>query len=133
MIAGFDHVAIPIRAVDSMLVFYRNLGFKISDNYGPSVYSVHFNENKINFHAPELWQSEKFSLRGPTAQPGCGDFCFVWNDTEQALSDMLKKANAEIVEGPVDRKGGRDGGRAGGTSIYIRDPDSNLLEFIIYS
>ena len=133
MIAGFDHVAIPIRAVDSMLEFYRNLGFKISDYYGPSVYSVHFNENKINFHTPELWQSEKFSLRGPTAQPGCGDFCFVWNDTEQALSDMLNKANAEIVEGPVDRKGGRDGGRASGTSVYIRDPDSNLLEFIIYS
>ncbi len=133
MIEGFDHVAIPIRAVDSMLEFYRNLGFKISDNYGPSVYSVHFNENKINFHTPELWQSEKFSLRGPTAQPGCGDFCFVWNDTEQALSDMLKKANAVIVKGPVDRKGGRDGGRAGGKSIYIRDPDSNLLEFIIYS
>ncbi len=133
MIAGFDHAAIPIRAVDSMLEFYRKLGFKISDNYGPLVYSVHFNENKINFHTPELWQSEKFSLRGPTAQPGCGDFCFVWNDTEPALSDMLKKANAKIVAGPVDRKGGRNGGRAIGTSIYIRDPDSNLLEFIIYS
>ena len=92
MIAGFDHAAIPIRAVDSMLEFYRKLGFKISDNYGPLVYSVHFNENKINFHTPELWQSEKFSLRGPTAQPGCGDFCFVWNDTEQALSDYVKKS-----------------------------------------
>ena len=45
---------------------------------------------------------------------------------------MLNQAETEIVEGPVERIGGRDGGRAKGTSLYVRDPDSNLLEFIIY-
>ncbi len=46
---------------------------------------------------------------------------------------MLHEAGAKIVEGPIERIGGRDNGHAKGTSTYVRDPDSNLLEFIIYS
>jgi hypothetical protein len=46
---------------------------------------------------------------------------------------MLDQADAKIVEGPIERIGGRDNGRAKGTSTYVRDPDTNLLEFIIYS
>ena len=43
--------------------------------------------------------------------------------------DLLEKAAASIEEGPVARHGGR---RAEGTSVYVRDPDGNLLEFMIY-
>jgi len=46
---------------------------------------------------------------------------------------MFHEAGAKIVEGPIERIGGRDNGRAKGTSMYVRDPDTNLLEFIIYS
>ena len=45
----------------------------------------------------------------------------------------MQRAGAPIEEGPVERIGGRDGGRAKGTSIYTRDPDHNLLEFIVYA
>ena len=71
-------------------------------------------------------------MRGPTAQPGCGDFCFVWGDTEAALHQLLGQLKADIEEGPVERVGGRNGGRDSGTSVYIRDPDENLLEFMVY-
>ena len=132
MIKSFDHVAIPIRKVDEMLTFYTALGFGVSDDFGKRLYSVHFGDNKINFHTPAIWESAKFSLRGPSAQPGCGDFCFVWADTEQVLHELLVKLNVEIEEGPIERIGGRNGGADKGTSVYIRDPDSNLLEFIVY-
>jgi catechol 2,3-dioxygenase-like lactoylglutathione lyase family enzyme len=65
--------------------------------------------------------------------PGCGDFCFVWEGSVESLRTTLDQAGAKIIEGPIERQGGRDGGRAKGTSLYVRDPDSNLLEFIIYS
>ena len=130
-IRSFDHVAIPIQNTDAMLAFYRALGFGV--NKRESFYSVHFGDQKINFHAPERWQSGIFTLRGPTAVPGCGDFCFVWEGSVESLRDMLNQAGATIIEGPVERIGGRHGGRAKGTSIYLRDPDSNLLEFIVYS
>ncbi|OUS10961.1 hypothetical protein A9Q90_00185 [Gammaproteobacteria bacterium 54_18_T64] len=128
MIKAFDHVAIPIQKVDEMITFYRALGCKVGDDFGKRLYSVNFGDNKINFHTPALWQSDRFSLRGPAAQPGCGDFCFVWGDSETALHDLLAQLKAEVEEGPVARVGGR----SGGSSVYIRDPDQNLLEFIVY-
>ncbi len=132
MIKGFDHVAIPMADVEAMLDFYRGLGFGISDDYGGRVYSVQCGDNKINLHSPVLWQTEKFTLRGPSARPGCGDFCFVWTGAEADLHRTLAKVGAEIEVGPVERVGGRNGGRDSGVSVYTRDPDRNLLEFIIY-
>ena len=137
-VIAFDHIAIPTAHPEEMLRFYRALGFTApapedwrAEN--TPFFSIQFGENKINVHAPELWQTEKFTLRGRTARPGCGDFCFVWSGTLAELQAKLDQAGAVIEEGPVQRIGGRDGGHAQGTSIYTRDPDNNLLEFIVYA
>ena len=130
-IRSFDHVAIPIQNTEAMLSFYRALGFGVKER--EQSYSVHFGDNKINFHGPERWQSGKFTLRGPTAIPGCGDFCFVWDSSVESLQAMLNQAGAKIIAGPIERIGGRNNGSAKATSFYLRDPDSNLLEFMIYS
>ena len=45
---------------------------------------------------------------------------------------MLRDAGCEITFGPVQQRGGADGGQRRGTSIYTRDPDGNLLEFMTY-
>jgi catechol 2,3-dioxygenase-like lactoylglutathione lyase family enzyme len=136
-VAGFDHVAIPTGRPDEMLRFYRAMGFTVPtpDEWrasGARVFSIQFGDNKINVHAPELWKSASFTLRGPTALPGCGDFCFVWAGTPAQLDAALERAGARIEEGPVRRIGGRDAGRSEGSSVYTRDPDGNLLEFIVY-
>ncbi len=129
-IRSFDHVAVPMRNTDAMVQFYRALGFGVME--GPRICSVHFGDNKINFHRPVAWQDASFTLRAPAAVPPCGDFCFVWDGTVAALHATLERAGAVVIEGPVPRTGGRDGGTGNGTSHYIRDPDDNLLEFIIY-
>lgn len=128
-IQGFDHVAIPIENVDDVLTFYRSIGFVIDDSLAPRLYSALLAEQKINFHGPTLWRDTRFTLKGPTAQPGCGDFCFVWTEALTTLQALLAKLNIQIIEGPV----ARSGGRAEGTSVYVRDPDGNLIEFICYS
>jgi catechol 2,3-dioxygenase-like lactoylglutathione lyase family enzyme len=130
-IRAFDHVAIPVQKVEEMLAFYRALGFRVSGQ--PPFYAANLGDQKINFHAPVAWQSERFTLRGPAAQPGCGDFCFVWDGSLEALKTLLSQVGAQIEEGPVERVGGRNSGQATGLSIYVRDPDSNLLEFIVYA
>ncbi len=130
MVSGFDHVAVPMRDSDAMVRFYRALGFQVKE--GTRICSVHFGDHKINFHRPALWQSDTFTLRASAAQPPCGDFCFVWDGSADALMARLDRAGAEVIEGPVKRQGGRDGGTATGTSWYVRDPDGNLLEFLIY-
>ena len=110
-IRSFDHVAIPIQNTAAMLTFYGALGFSIKQR--EHFYSVHFGDQKINFHAPERWQSGRFALRGPTAVPGCGDFCFVWEGSIEEARAMLDAAGAEVIEGPVQRDGGRSLDRVG--------------------
>ncbi len=126
-VRGFDHVALPMQNTEAMLKFYRGLGFQISEN--PQAVSVYIGDQMINFHRPMLWQRDTFTLRAPAAKPPCGDLCFVWDGTAEALKKMLDGAGARIIEGPVARQGGR---RAAASSVYVRDPDGNLLEFMIY-
>ena len=83
-VTGMDHVAIPAGDPEALLQFYRSLGFDIvheaewrSGEF--PAFAIACGDQKINVHDPKLWQNPKFDLRGPTAEPGCGDFCFVWD------------------------------------------------------
>jgi catechol 2,3-dioxygenase-like lactoylglutathione lyase family enzyme len=127
-VRGFDHVALPMQNTDAMMSFYRKLGFDVVENRAAC--SVYVGEQMINFHRPATWQNEAFTLRAPSAKPPCGDLCFVWDGTPESLRAMLDRAGAKVFEGPVARQGGR---KKAGSSLYVRDPDGNLLEFIIYS
>lgn len=127
-----DHVALPVHDMDAMVAFYAALGFRVDDSLAPELVSVCQGDMKLNLHSPSLWTSARFDLRGPTAAPGCGDLCLVWDGAEDDLVALLTAASAEVIEGPVERVGGRDAGSAVGTSRYVRDPEGNLLEFIIY-
>lgn len=127
-IRGFDHVALPMQNTEAMIAFYRRLGLQVNET--ANLCSVYIGNQMINFHRPSRWQDTSFTLRAPAALPPCGDLCFVWDGTPEALKGMLDKAGARTIEGPVERQGGR---RTAGSSVYIRDPDGNLLEFIIYA
>lgn len=127
-VSGFDHVAVPMQNTDAMVAFYRRLGFQISEN--ANAVSVYVGSQMINFHRPARWQDPAFTLRAPAARPPCGDFCFAWDGTAASLKTLLDTAGVKIELGPVERPGGR---RKTGSSTYVRDPDGNLLEFMIYS
>ena len=126
-VRGFDHVALPMQNTAAMLAFYRGLGFQVTSNARSC--SVYIGDQMINFHQPATWQDASFTLRAPAAKPPCGDLCFVWDGTAAALKTWLDRAGAKVIEGPVARQGGR---KKGASSVYVRDPDGNLLEFMIY-
>ena len=137
-VAGFDHVALPVEKTEEVIAFYKRLGFTIVDEERwragtRPVFALQCGEQKINVHPPAVWTRPEFTLRAPAARPGCGDFCFVWDGDLVGLQAMLEAAGAPVEEGPVPREGGRGGGRTVGTSLYTRDPDGNLLEFIVYA
>lgn len=126
-ILGFDHVAVPMRNTEAMLAFYRGLGLELNET--ANAVSVYVGNQMINFHRPTRWQDKTFTLRAPAAAPPCGDFCFVWEGTPASLKATLDRVGAKVEVGPVERAGGR---RTTGSSVYVRDPDGNLLEFMIY-
>jgi catechol 2,3-dioxygenase-like lactoylglutathione lyase family enzyme len=135
-ITGLDHVALPVQDPVATMTFYRALGFDVPDeskwrNERPQLW-IACGDQKLNVHAPTEWRDLAFTLRAPVALPGCGDLCFVWAGELDELLETLRGAGAAVEAGPVERTGGRDHGRARGTSVYTRDPDGNLLEFISY-
>lgn len=138
-VTGFDHAAIPTADAERLIAFYTSLGFGIDDEDGwragrRRVFAITFGDNKINVHPEDLvrFRGEPWYLRGPTAEPGCGDFCFVWEGGIDELLALLARAGVQPIEGPVPRIGGRGAGTGHGISVYVRDPDENLLEFISY-
>jgi len=138
-VAGFDHAAIPTADSERLIAFYKALGFGIDGEDAwragtMPVFAITFGDNKINVHPEALVEhrGEPWYLRGPAAEPGCGDFCFVWVGGLDALLATLAASGVEPIEGPVPRIGGRGAGTGQGVSVYVRDPDENLLEFISY-
>ncbi|NQZ98567.1 MAG: VOC family protein [Myxococcales bacterium] len=137
-IQGFDHVALPARNPEALITFYKRLGFPIlhEDEWRSGAYPLFAVQvgahAKINFHSPKLWQDPNFDAKGPTAQPGCGDLCFVFDGTIDEAVELIEKAGAEIAYGPIDQPGGGEAGSRLGTSVYTRDPDENLIEFMTY-
>ena len=130
---SIDHIAMPTANAERLLSFYKKLGFPINDEEEwrsgtARFYSIQIGESKINVH-PERFMA---NLRGPTAVPGCTDICFVWEGTVEECQEMLAEAGVDVIQGPVARKGGRQRGAAPSLSLYARDPDGNLLEWMIY-
>ena len=84
-----------------------------------------FGEQQLNVHLPG-------STPEPVAQvrvaPGNSDLCFVWNGPIDGALAHLRDRGVHVELGPV----ARTGARGEGTSVYFRDPDGSLLEFISY-
>lgn len=130
---GFDHIAMPTADAERLIAFYQRLGFTINDLAAwrageVGIFSIQVGDSKINVH-PEGYTA---TLRGPTAVPGCADLCFVWDGTAEECQQMLADAGVEVIRGPGPRKGARAGGGLPAVSLYARDPDQNLLEWMIY-
>ena len=100
-VSGFDHVAVPMQNTDGMIRFYRALGMVV--NEGAQICSVHFGDNKINLHRPEMWRREEFTLRAPAARPPCGRFLFRVGKHRRVVASSA---------GPCRRRGHRGTRRA---------------------
>ena len=129
--AGIDHIAMPTANAERLIAFYKKLGFHINDEDewragNMPAFSIQVGDSKINVH-PEGYTA---ALRGPTAVPGSADICFVWDGTAEECERMLNDAGVEIISGPGTRRGALRHRNA--VSLYARDPDENLLEWMIY-
>jgi catechol 2,3-dioxygenase-like lactoylglutathione lyase family enzyme len=138
-VIGVDHIAFPTADAARLAAFYAALGFALPgfDDWQAGragIFSIACGNQKINVHPETLvaMRGNSAYLRADTAEPGCVDLCVVWEGGIDALLDMLAAAGVTPIAGPVPRIGGREAGTAAGVSVYVRDPDHNLLEFISY-
>jgi catechol 2,3-dioxygenase-like lactoylglutathione lyase family enzyme len=123
MIDHIDHVVLTTRDLPACLRFYGEvLGMKLEKFQTPTETrtALRFGNQKINLHE---WGRE-FTPRAHVAAPGTLDLCFIASVPLEAVMQKLREANVPIIEGPVLKTGAVSKLR----SVYVRDPDLNLVE-----
>jgi len=126
MIDHIDHIVLTTRDLEGCVRFYRDvLGMTLERFATPQGerLALKFGSQKINVHE---WGKE-FTPRAHVAAPGTLDLCFIAAVTLEEVIAKLKAARIPILEGPVMKTGAVSKIR----SVYVRDPDLNLVEISV--
>ncbi len=119
-IEGVDHLVLTVRDVEATCAFYaRVLGMEVV-TFGGGRRALAAGGQKINLHQA----GEEFSPHAALPTPGAGDLCLLSAEPLEAVIAHVQSCGVEILAGPIDRVGARGALR----SIYLRDPDGNLIE-----
>ena len=119
-INAIDHIVLTVKDIDKSVAFYTSvLGMQMR-TFGQGRVALFFGHHKINLHkaGEELLPHAEHPTRGSA------DMCFLTNTSVEKAMRELRSHNVPIEEGPVHRSGSQ----GDILSIYIRDPDGNLIE-----
>ena len=120
-----DHCVIHVTDWEISNTFYRDvLGAELVRREDGG-WSYRFGDEQLNLHGPGVTPVPVAKL---PVQPGNSDLCFEWPGPIDEAREHLERNGVEVEMGPVERFGAR----GTGTSVYFRDPDGSLLEFISY-
>jgi catechol 2,3-dioxygenase-like lactoylglutathione lyase family enzyme len=120
----FDHCVIHVSDWDRSNAFYRDvMGAELVAREAGWAYR--FGDLQLNCHGPGVTPAEVARL---PVQPGNSDLCFEWAGPIDDAIRHLGAQDIDIEKGPMQRLGAK----GHGTSIYFRDPDGSLMEFISY-
>ena len=126
MIDHVDHIVLTTRDLAGCICFYSEvLGMKLESFRTPTEtrQALKFGNQKINLHE---WGKE-FEPRAHVAAPGTLDLCFIAAVPLEQVIERLNKLGVPILEGPVPKTGAVSKIR----SVYVRDPDLNLIEISV--
>lgn len=122
MIASLDHIVITARDMEATIAFYtRALGMTL-ETFGAGRKALRFGDQKFNLHQAGDKNITDVYARNPTS--GSLDFCLLAAVPLDEVIKHLEKENIPIELQPSKRTGARWPIR----SIYLRDPDNNLVE-----
>lgn len=120
LIDHLDHLVLTVHNLEETCRFYSDvLGMKVVEFAGDRKALV-FGRQKINLHEA----GNDFKPHALFPKSGSADLCFLSSEPIDSIVDHITRKNVQIVEGPIERTG------ATGpiVSVYVRDPDGNLIE-----
>lgn len=124
-VIGFDHLVLTVASIERTVAFYTRALGMTHEVFGPEKRSaLRFGAHKINLHQAD----NMFSPRAEHPAPGSGDICLLVDDFD-GIEAQLAANGVPILVPPSERTGAR--GKL--KSIYIRDPDGNLVELSMYA
>jgi catechol 2,3-dioxygenase-like lactoylglutathione lyase family enzyme len=123
-LSHIDHIVLTVKNIEESCLFYHKaLGMEII-NLGDSGKALRFGNQKITLYEA----GKEFRPNASNPAPGSVNVCFISHTSINQVVLELKQKNIEIVEGPVEKTGTH--GKL--MSVYIRDPDGNLIEISNY-
>jgi catechol 2,3-dioxygenase-like lactoylglutathione lyase family enzyme len=125
VIGGIDHLVLTVADVERTVAFYRDVLGCVPVTFGDGRRALAFGDQKINLHPA----GREFEPKAARPTPGSGDLCFVTASPIDDVVAALQARGVEIEDGPVPRSGAQ----GPMTSVYLRDPDRNLLEVASYA
>ncbi len=119
-----DHIVLTVIDINRTIEFYTNvLGMNMVE-YARGRKALTFGNQKINLHE----KGKEFEPKANTPTCGSADLCLITSTTIIQVNEELKTKGIEIIDGIIERTGAIGKIR----SLYIRDPDKNLIELSHY-
>jgi len=120
MIDHLDHLVLSTRDREACIDFYTGVLGMALETFGAGRVAFKFGRQKINLHEA----GKEFLPKATVPTPGSLDLCFIAALPLAAVIARLREHGVAIEEGPV----ARTGANWPITSVYVRDPDGNLIE-----
>jgi catechol 2,3-dioxygenase-like lactoylglutathione lyase family enzyme len=119
-----DHLVLTVDDVERTIAFYVGVLGMTEVTFGSDRKALIFGSSKLNLHQ----RGQEFEPKAAWPTPGSADLCLITDEPLESVVADLAARGVDIEEGPVPRAGAQ--GRI--TSVYIRDPDRNLIELSNY-
>lgn len=123
-IKNLDHLVLTVKDLDKTIDFYTNVLGMEKEVFKGSRIALKYGNQKINLH--EL--GHEFEPKAYKVQEGSADLCFIMDTDINEAKTYIESLGIKIEEGIVLRTGAL--GEI--ESIYLRDPDFNLIELSTY-
>ncbi|QNK66426.1 VOC family protein [Variovorax sp. PAMC26660] len=120
MIDHLDHLVLTTAYEDACIRFYVDVMGMTLESFGAGRKAFRFGQQKINLHV----KGHEFEPKAQLPTPGSLDLCFIASMPLDEVVSRLEGFGVPIIEGPVMRTGATSRIR----SVYVRDPDLNLIE-----
>lgn len=123
-ITGIDHFVLTVKDINESKNFYVDKLGMVFKQFGKNRSALHFGQQKINLHQMDKPIDENVLH----ATCGSSDFCLVVSEKIDEIIDDLESKGVHIISGPSVRTGAQ----GPINSVYIYDPDENLIEISTY-
>jgi catechol 2,3-dioxygenase-like lactoylglutathione lyase family enzyme len=119
-IDSLDHLVLTVRDIDQTIAFYVGVLGMREEAFGDGRRALHFGDQKLNLHQVDA----PIEPNAAHATAGSADLCFLTRTPVEGVVRVLEEHGIDVEQGPVERAGAT----GGLLSVYVRDPDGNLVE-----